>query len=96
MELRWIILGVVLLICAAIALEAWLKRGRARRLGDSRPGKDRPLKSELGMEATDISLVAKAHAKNEDIERRNNQRHGPAGAVNAATKLAKRIGDKND
>ncbi|WP_300518339.1 hypothetical protein [Aliiroseovarius sp.] len=75
MELRWIILGVVLLVCGAIAVEAWVRRGRRRRrFAEMRPGtaQTRPDgEAELGMEATDTRLVDEAHKRNQIIEGRN-------------------------
>lgn len=69
----YILIGIVALVAAAIAVEAYLKRNRRRSLSSTRP----VLKTdevELGQEATDIELVNKTHAKNQKIERENRRR----------------------
>ncbi|WP_421703807.1 hypothetical protein [Aliiroseovarius sp.] len=75
MELRWIILAIVLLICGAVALEAWLKRGKRRAsFAEMQPrggSGDPEAKTELGMEATDTDLVDEAHKRNQIAEGRN-------------------------
>lgn len=71
----WIIAGIVLLVTGAACLEAYLKRNRRRPLAKYHEGspEDVPLKKELGLEATDVDLVNRAHRENERTERYNRQ-----------------------
>ena len=66
----WFIVGFVILLAAAIGLEASLKRGRRRTLSSTQPA-PKTKERELGQEATDVDLVDQTHARNRKIERTN-------------------------
>lgn len=67
-----IIITIVTLVVAAIAIEAYIKRNRRQPLSKSKPS-PRVLteKVELGQEETDLDIVEKAHAKNQQTEKFN-------------------------
>lgn len=70
MDWRWVVLGLLVVLGAAIALEAYLKRNRHRNLSALRP--EDPARP-LGMEATDVKRVEAAHADNREKQRRNDR-----------------------
>ncbi|MQY41579.1 hypothetical protein GG681_02920 [Epibacterium sp. SM1969] len=68
MDWRWVVLGLLVALGAAIALEVYLKRNHHRNLSASRP--EKPVRP-LGMEATDVKQVEEAHASNRAHQKRN-------------------------
>jgi hypothetical protein len=69
----WIIAGIALLVAGAACLEAFLKRNRRRPLAKFHEGcpESASTEKELGLEATDVDLVNRAHRENQRTERYN-------------------------
>ncbi len=73
----WIILAILSLVILAAVAEAFLRRGKHRKLSSIRPEKrysvDGSKRVPLGMEATDLSPVNATQRRNEEIESRNDR-----------------------
>ena len=70
--MKLIILFIVLAICAIVALSVRLSPKKHRPLSQAQPQlMEDPNERQLGMEATDLSVVKKAEMENERGQRQN-------------------------